>query len=215
MTTSTTTIGPSVVSRMALIAVNLIPLVGVVAFDWDLGVILLLYWAETAVIGLFAILRLFLITPGVARFFLVPFFCVHMGGFMMGHYVFLNAMVLGNEGAFRWPSPANLAADLGRGGLIALAGFAVSHAISHIVNFLQAREHEGMDVTDAMTAPYRRIVVMHIAIVAAGFAVVLLGSPVALLAILVLGKIVLDLRAHTEEHRRLQRAAKASEVSSA
>ncbi len=46
---------PSVAS---LVLANLIPLVGTLFFGWSSGVILVLYWFETAVIGFYSILKL-------------------------------------------------------------------------------------------------------------------------------------------------------------
>ena len=51
-------------------------------------------------------------------------------------------------------------------------------------------------------APYGRIVVLHLAIIFGAFATMLLGSPVFLLVILVLGKIILDLKMHFRAHQK-------------
>ena len=50
--------GPSVPSAVGLVLANLVPLVGVVFFGWSLFGIMWIYWAENAVIGIFAILRM-------------------------------------------------------------------------------------------------------------------------------------------------------------
>ena len=44
-------------SRLALIAANLVPLVGVIFLDWDLLSILLLYWLETLLVFGLALMR--------------------------------------------------------------------------------------------------------------------------------------------------------------
>ena len=54
-----------------------------------------------------------------------------------------------------------------------------------------------------MVAPYGRIVVLHLAIIFGAFATMALGSPVYLLAILIVGKIMLDLKFHNRAHRKL------------
>ena len=51
-----------------------------------------------------------------------------------------------------------------------------------------------------MTAPYKRIMVMHLAIIFGGWVVMLLKSPVPALAAFVLIKTALDFTAHQEEH---------------
>ncbi len=52
-----------------------------------------------------------------------------------------------------------------------------------------------------MQQPYKRIVVMHLVIIAGGFAVIALGSPLPLLVLIVIGKIALDIHLHRREHR--------------
>ena len=49
---------PLSASAFALIGVNLIPLVGVFWWDWDAFTVILLYWLETAVIGVITMLRI-------------------------------------------------------------------------------------------------------------------------------------------------------------
>jgi fatty acid desaturase len=51
-----------------------------------------------------------------------------------------------------------------------------------------------------MHAPYKRIVVLHVAIIAGGFLVTLLGSPAALLVALVALKTGMDIMLHNRSH---------------
>ena len=71
-----------------LIAVNLLPVAGAVFWDWDLGQMMLLYWAESAIIGFFNLCKIAVI----GRWFALlagPFFLGHFGGFMAVHFLFL------------------------------------------------------------------------------------------------------------------------------
>src|SRR5258708_30478877 len=43
---------------LLLLAANLVPLVGVIAWGWDAFVLLMLYWLETAVIAFWTIVRI-------------------------------------------------------------------------------------------------------------------------------------------------------------
>ena len=45
-------------TALALVAANLIPLVGVLAFGWDVASLLFIYWLESAVVGFFNVLRM-------------------------------------------------------------------------------------------------------------------------------------------------------------
>ena len=51
------------ISTLALLAANLLPLCGVLFRGWPLSRLLALYWAETAVIGVFNIFRMLMIRP--------------------------------------------------------------------------------------------------------------------------------------------------------
>ena len=43
---------------LILVAANLVPLIGVIAWGWDAFVLLMLYWLETAVIAFWTIVRI-------------------------------------------------------------------------------------------------------------------------------------------------------------
>ena len=95
-------------SSLVLILANLIPLAGVVLFQWDVLAILLLYWAESVIIGVLNVLRIVAcktdnilhgvlpqlagqpipeelsknipsVTGFALKLFLIPFFIVHYG----------------------------------------------------------------------------------------------------------------------------------------
>jgi hypothetical protein len=60
---------------------------------------------------------------------------------------------------------------------------------------------------ELMNAPYRRIAVLHIAIIAGGFLVASLGSPMGLLVVLVALKIGMDIMLHNRSHSARRQAA--------
>ena len=87
-------------STLLLIAANWIPIVGVLYWGWDVFVLLVLYWLETAIIGVWTIARIVLaprgsIGPLAARLAMAAFFVVHSGMFMGVHMVFLWALFSG------------------------------------------------------------------------------------------------------------------------
>jgi hypothetical protein len=57
-----------------------------------------------------------------------------------------------------------------------------------------------------MSQPYSRVVVLHLTIIGGAFLVASLGTPLALLVLLILLKTAVDLRAHLREHRKAQEA---------
>lgn len=52
-----------------------------------------------------------------------------------------------------------------------------------------------------MTAPYNRIMIMHLTLIFGGWIVLLVGMPAGALVVLLLLKTAADLRAHRNEHR--------------
>ena len=82
-------------SLLALIGANLIPLGGVFFFGWGVTFIVLLYWIENLIAGFYNILKIAILktdqaTDNLQKLFIIPFFCVHYGGFCAGHGFFLT-----------------------------------------------------------------------------------------------------------------------------
>jgi hypothetical protein len=210
-------------SIQVLTVANLLPLFGVVFLDWDAAAIVLLYWIENLIIGLFNVLRMILVKAESAagqfqKLFMIPFFCVHFGGFCAVHGFFLLAFFkIGST----WDAFAP--GDPWLGPLIFLQllysvvmqlwqsrppglewpvlGLAVSHGISFVKNFLLGREYLSLKINQIMMRPYKRIVLMHVAIIAGGVLVMMLGSPVGLLCVLIFFKIGMDIWLHVKSHR--------------
>lgn len=199
------------VSLLALLCANAIPLVGTLFLRWDIASVLALYWLETAVIGLFTVLKLLTVAkpmppmPWIGRPFLAMFFCVHFGIFQFVHGVFLVFLLLfGDRGGDFAPlqAPARLVDSLAAtSGLVAILGIAASHAVSFVANWLIGRERERVPAQVVLFSPYRRVVAMHLTLLFGAFVTLVLGSATVLLVILVIAKTIADARAHTAEHR--------------
>jgi hypothetical protein len=182
-------------STALLIAVNLLPLVGVLFFNWSVYEILLLFWAENLVIGFYTVARfvsLFRRNGDGRVLLLIPFFCLHYGIFTIVHGVFVLAMfrpedhVSGQAAMSLW---------------IPFLALLISHGASYVMNFLGNGEYREITAEEVMTAPYRRVVILHLTILGGGFLVTWLGQPLAALVLLVVLKIVIDVVTHQKEHR--------------
>lgn len=151
-----------------------------------------------------------------AKFFLIPFFCFHYFFFCFVHGVFVSVFasgaITGNttaplpfdtpEGG-AWPGPlvivqffyslvSNSLASLSTGGLLAVGGLVISHGIGFFRNYIGHGEYKQAYAIVEMFRPYPRIVVLHLGIMAGGIATLLLGSPLLLVVVLMMGKTVLD-----------------------
>lgn len=202
-----------------LVAVNLIPIAGVLWLDWDLASIIILYWLENLVIGFYTLLKM-LHLQGLVALFPAAFFCLHYGAFCGVHGIFVLTLTggegLGDQlfpsGEDSWPAHLVFLQMLVRavqyildtaapGVLLAWLGLFLSHGLSLLLNYFQAGEYRYARVNDLMSAPYKRIAVLHVAIIAGGWGIMALGSPLGLLVALVLLKIALDITLHRQAHR--------------
>jgi len=186
-------------SLLVLVLANLIPVVGILFFGWSQDQVLLLYWSESAVIGVYTLLKM-AFSKGVSvdkkvmrllKPFLMVFFIVHFGFFMYGHLDFLIffALHLSN------PSLGG-ALPLVYGVLPWLLLLFLSHGFSFVTNFMAKGEYKTATAASLFFAPYPRIFIMQVAII---FGAIFGLSGI----ILVLGKTVLDAYAHVKEHKEI------------
>jgi hypothetical protein len=202
-----------------LIASNLLPLVGVLFWGWNLWSIIILYWIENGIVGALNVPKMLLArgrdgaggTQG--RVLMTAFFCVHYGLFWFVHgiFVWLFLPLFAGFGSFAAPAGfggapfgggdglafSGIQADALRWGAIALLA---SHLVSFCLNYLARREYLTRTVGGQMFAPYARLAVLHVTIVLGAFVAAFLGQPIGVLVVLVALKTVLDLWFHLREH---------------
>jgi hypothetical protein len=187
-------------STLALIAANLVPVAGTIFFDWKLSDVMVLYWAESAVIGLFNICKIAVIGRWAALA-AGPFFLGHFGGFMAVHFLFIYTLfVKGPEGMDASGGDLTEVARLFVGLWPALAALFISHAYSFFTNFLGRREYRNRTVKDQMSEPYSRIVFMQLVLIVGGGLSMALGQAEPVLVAVIGLKIYFDVRAHIREH---------------
>jgi Family of unknown function (DUF6498) len=195
------------VSAWVLVAANLVPLAGVILWGWDAFALIVLFWMENVIVGVFFILRMLCFDPRDpalwgAKLFMVPFFCFHYGMFTAVHGMFVFHMLGGGrykvDGLAVLEPALRAAADLGL--WLPLAVLFASHLFSFAWNYLYRGEYRRTELIRLTTGPYARVVVLHIAIILGGFGAMALGSPLWALLVLLALKIGLDLKAHLKEH---------------
>lgn len=184
-----------------LVVANLLPVFGVLLLDWDVFALIFLFWCENVVIGLFGIAR----TIKAAGIFLGAFFFVHYGGFMAGHLMLIHALFAAKSpetGAALEPLQYFIGL-FDTWTLIGVLGLFVSHAWSYFENYLGNREYESLTGGSAMALAYRRMVITHIALLAAGFFLMKLHQPIVGLLLLLGMKLAMDISFHRREHDQL------------
>jgi len=212
---------PMLRTRLALsitLLANLVPLAGIVFFKWDVSTLVFLYWIENLIVGGFTIVRLAIAradTSGehISKVFMILFFSFHFGIFCAVHGMFLQSF-FGVPDLLTHVLPAGIGVtslflptlvySIGRGLLRgpatwatwAILGLVVSHGVSFIQRDLLGGPDTRESPAKTMVAPYPRIVLLHIAILATGFITLNAGSPSLLLVLLVLLKTGADVALH-------------------
>lgn len=190
---------PSVVS---LIIANSVTLFGVIFFGWNLFLIMIIFWLESAIIGFYNILKMFI----VGKLFSIPlilFFTIHYGGFMFGHFIFIVALF--GQGAIQ-DGKLNgemITNEMILNLLLAILCLFVSHGISFYYNFIKQKEYSKTNLTELIFQPYSRIIIMHLTLMLCAFSFVLLGSPIVASIVAIIVKTYVDLLAHLKTHKKL------------
>jgi len=185
-------------STLALIASNLVPVFGTLFFGWRLSDIMVLYWAESAVIALYNVAKIAYIGKWMA-IFTGTFFLAHFSAFMAVHFLFIYGLFIEGLQNSRGGDLKEVA-DLFISLWPALAVLFISHGISFVTNFIGNKEYEHKTLQQLTMAPYTRVTLMHVTLIFGGFLVLLLRDPVPVLLLFILIKIILDVRAHLKEH---------------
>ncbi len=218
---------------LALLAANVIPLVGVLFLNWSAVYIVLLYWAENLAVGFYNVLKMAFAKVShpiehLGKLFLIPFFIVHYGGFTAVHGFFVLAMFSKGEqgppmgGNESWPCflvfvqmlyniVKHIMLTIPPAVRLGVLSLFASHGVSFVYNYLIKGEYARANIRDLMGQPYARVFVMHITILGGGFLSMALGSPAALLLILVILKTAIDVKFHIREHKKAAKKQKAHE----
>ena len=214
------------ISQTSLILANLVTLISCLIFKWDLFSVLFLYWIESGIIGFYMILKM-IILPNVfpnstdynvtilgieqksfgktstilIKIFLIPFFCFHYGGFMIGHLVFILVIpnILNQSASYQLILSGIIPLIL-----ISIISLFISHGISFYTNFVKKREYERASIHQLTISPYKRIIVMHITLIAGSFIIAFTKMPVFTMAFFIIIKTIVDLNAHNKEHSTIR-----------
>jgi len=204
---------PSKAATWFLVAVNLLPIYGVLKLGWNVADVVFLYWAENLVIGAMNVARILVARPDTlgklaargiettpaelagGRVVLAAFFLVHYGAFCAAHGAVLAGIFGKGHDAFR------LAGETLRepGMLLAVAALVLSHGFSLLRNYIGRGEYLRADVPRLMMRPYGRIFVVHLFVFAGGIAIEGLKSPAAAVVAFVVIKIAVDAWMHKRE----------------
>ena len=172
---------------LAVLAVDLFPIVAVIQFGWGAVALVFLYWLENLVIGIYALARMGTASlkdgwfGGLTMLFIGPFFVVHYGMFCFVHGIFLTVYAsFAGYGSAGFEEPVGLVKlALGSGAhmTVFVGAIIVLQGIIFVRDYLMRGEWRDTDVMKEMAKPYTRIVVLHIGLFVGAAALLMLGQP--------------------------------------
>ena len=199
-------------SLLILVSINIITIFGIIFLNWKTPEIIIAFWAESAIIGFFVILKMIKtksiapekvknVFPVKIKYLLVPFFIFHYGIFMLAHLAFIFVM-------FNIGETEIVLAEIIPTVAIIFASLFISHLFSYRSNFIENKEYEKSSVIKIMFSPYKRILTMHFAIIL-GFIIYIFlipisgGSPIEKISAIILTiiKILADSFSHLKESK--------------
>ncbi|PKL19048.1 MAG: hypothetical protein CVV49_02895 [Spirochaetae bacterium HGW-Spirochaetae-5] len=211
-----------------IICANSIPVIGVIFFKWSPYMILLIYWGESLIIGIFNILKMIISGAIQDRRFSPPgfaagaglslFFTFHYGLFMFVHGAFiLLFMIISSSADIVDPDALNnpfaaisllfpwdmTPVEFLESEFAAIAALFISHLVSFYLNFIKTGEFNYTTADNYMLRPYKRIIVMHLTIIFGAFALFISGFKSVVFVIIWIGlKILSDLKMQVSETKK-------------
>lgn len=196
----TRTAGNNIAFLASLLLLNLVPVYGVFHWGWKSFDLIFLYWLENVIIGAFTLLKL-VVYPYQhwqqlpARIFPSFIFTVHYGIFCLAHGSFIllffgqslqhnaqfgdivtSTMPIINDRQLGWA-------------IVALATYQLIDWLRDLTTNWPSEEK----VENIMSAPYKRIAVLHFTIIGGGFFIAGNNDPIGGLLLLITLKIANDI----------------------
>lgn len=186
------------------VALNLIPIAGVLFWNWSPFALIFLYWLENVVIGARTLLSM--LAAGLAQggakaagaIGLGAFFTFHYGLFCFGHGIFVLFMfggvmeaVQAND-AFDLAGVAHTLFQQQTNLAVGFAAIVLWQAVIFVL-YLARGEAKTASLTDLMGSPYGRIMALHFTIIIGGMILMALKWPIAGVVMLALFKMFTDI----------------------
>ena len=186
---------------LAAIGSAVVMAVGIAFYGWPTFTVLALYWLENVIIGGFTALRILAAGSRTERYgeslAVTAFFCVHYGLFCAVHGIFVATLFGGMRSMSSMIDPlflmiGRIAGD--RIGVLVLVAMIAAAALDAWRAMATVDADDPKAVSRIMSEPYGRIVVLHVVLLAGGFLMAALQLPSLAALLLVVFKLVYDLR---------------------
>jgi hypothetical protein len=184
-------------------------LVGILFLGWHADAIVVAYFFETVIIGLFHIIKMLIVYfSGNAQrealrnatveqqkqtgFFLIPFFCIHYFFFLFVQSVFMF-MFISNDTGNSFNVIANYAAMLQREDVQqAVLVSCFTHAAMTMRDFILPKLYHEYSLAGMFFQPYGRVLLQQIVVILSGFFFMLFNGALVLAILLILFRTALD-----------------------
>lgn len=192
-------------STTLLVLSNIITIILAVLFNWNIMIVLWVYWLQNIIIGFFTVLKM--IFYGKKQKTGLTFLTVFYTGFFIFHYGIFHLVYAGFLGSFT--TFALLFGTLDLMSLLELFPigmmFFLTHGYSFYKNYMQKPSdfRYFKNAKEIMFQPYIRIIPMHFTIILGVFTSFLLPFiPNVQLVFFLILKTVADVYSHLREHKR-------------
>jgi hypothetical protein len=196
----------SIIAACLILASNAIPVAGVAFLGWDPAFIILIYWAESVIIGLLNILMMIIsgiftadnvFNParfGAALFFSI-FFTVHYGIFMLVHALFIGVLFLNSHFAGNADPVDSFVSSLFSPDryLPPILFIAACHLYFFFAFFIRNKWYCSNEPQNFMVRPYARVFVMQFTIIIGAFIMAMTGWKLGPVIVWVGAKTITDL----------------------
>jgi len=195
-------------SIIPLLIYNSVPLLGVIFLRWDPAGLILLYIAETVIIGIVNILKIFLAQvpvennqkPGIfGKLFIALFFMVHYNFFVIGQTVIISSSVgvnISDDGFLPMVLINLLAYLVTSPWWVGVVAAVIIHFYYFLFEYVGKAEYTKDSPVTVMFSPYPRIIVQQFVGIFGGMLVALSGFPILMLILLQVLKTIAEVVGH-------------------
>ena len=182
---------------ITILVSNLVPVFGILFLHWSMGSVMVLYWIENVMVGFFTILKMLFADSQAgnwaARLGLILFFCVHFGGFCVGHIIFIVALFLPHfHQALNLQNTVSILLNLLLELWLPILIMFISYSVYFYHHYLGDGIYQRVTLNTLMAEPYPRIIPMHVGLIIGGFITLALGSPIGFILVLVILKACME-----------------------
>ena len=195
-------------SVLGLIASNIVVIVWALIENWNLGFLMLVYWAQSVIIGLFWFYTIITYKNAYRKYTADPFelpdklnafsrlgiglfFLFHFGFFHSGYLTFLLSPAFSEEKTFEFPLLA----------FVIVTGLFFINQLIWSINFAGKSEHRPANIGKLMGFPYARIIPIHLTIMLGGLVSDRGFNPTFVLLIFLTLKTVVDVMMHVQQKK--------------